>query len=1052
MRLKITLILAFLMVVQLAQAQFTVKGKVVDSETNEVLIGVNVVAKGTTVGTSTGLDGTYSIDMPEGTSALIFSYTGYNGQTIEVNGQTTIDVSLSQGVDISEEVVVVGYQVKKKSDLTGAVAEVDMDEIGKVPYSSVLQAMQGRVAGVIGTQDGQPGAGRNQLRIRGLTTFGGGSGPLFVVDGVPVTEDVSRINPNDIESISVLKDAAAASIYGSRSAGGVIIITTKKGKKGKLSVDAGVLTGIQTIGRRIDLLNATQWGEVYWDASRNFNPNITPSHPQYGDGENPIINTAPFLIENGRQLYQYTEEGTDWYDAVYRRAFQQQYYVNLAAGTDKSNMMFGLSYFDQDGLILNTNHERVTARLNSQYKFTDWFTVGENASIALTDEVQVGTQQGQDGIPTDVLRQHPLLPVLAFPDFGPKYAGKIDGFPDVRNMVGVLDANQNNNTEAWRVFANVYAEANILDAFSATRENHDLRLKSSYTLEYSNFFRRQFNASFQEGDFDVQGNSLFVEFGKGLTKTFINTLQYTYDNGGHNFNFLAGTEAIRYDFEFTNGSQTNFEIETPDFTVLGAGAGDVTAGGGGSAWGLLSYFGRADYTFDRRYLASFTLRYDQTSRLNTAGYFPAASFGWVLTEEKFFQDMMGENDIFSNIKLRASWGQQGNQLIGDFSTLSFLGGDKNHADYDITGSNNSFTQGYRVLSLGNPNLVWETTTQTNIGADFALWDYKLDFSIDYFRKASRDILTRIPQITALGEGDLPFANTASMTNSGIDLNLRYAHLSENNYINFNAQFQASILNNEVTFVGDESSAAIGPDGNFYLPGLDGATRIAVGQSFGVFYGYQVEGIFQTQEEANAHPDQTGRGNKVGRLKYADLNGDSLINDLDRTYLGDAYPDFTLGLNLEVSYKNFTLTAFFYAAIGQQVYNENKWYTDFAQSGLFNHSTRTLDAWTPENNTSTIPMLTIDDEGNNESRASSYFVEDADFLKLRTLRLGYQVPERWTKNYRVNVYAEAQNVFVITNYTGIDPEVPYAGNANTPGIDRGSYPIPRTFLLGVNVKL
>lgn len=1053
MKLKFTLTLGLALVAQLVVAQLTVRGKVIDAATDEALIGVNVLAKGTTVGTTTDFDGNYTIELPKGINKLVFTYIGYQRQEIEVNGQTTIDIAMSEGVDIKEEVVVIGYQTKKKSDLTGAVAEVDMDEVGKIPYSSVEQALQGRISGVIGTQDGQPGAGRSQLRVRGLTTFGN-SAPLYVVDGVPVNEGISRINPNDIESITVLKDAASASIYGSRSAGGVIIVTTKKGKKGKLSVDAGMLMGVQTIGNKIDLLNATEWGETYWQASLNTNPTRVPSHPQYGSGATPVISTAPFLIENGRQFYQYTLDGTDWYDAVYQNAFQQQYYANVSTGSDKGSVMFGLSYFDQEGLIKYTYHDRLTTRLNTSFNFTPWLKVGENASVTYTDEVQVGTQQGQDGIPTDVLRQHPLLPVEAFPGFGPKYAGKIDGFPDVRNMVSVLEKNQDNKVKSWLIFANVYAEANILDAFEATRANHDLRLKTSYTLEYSNFFQRQFNASFVEGDFEVLGNSLFNAYGEGITNTFINTLQYNFDKDVHSVSFLGGVESISYDLNIINGSQTNFEIETPEFTILGAGDPEnQIVGGSGTAWGLFSYFGRADYIFKDRYLASATLRYDQTSRLNTSGTFPAASFGWVLTKEKFFQNLLGENgqNIVNNIKIRASWGQQGNQNVGDFATISFLGPDVNHSDYDITGSNTGVTQGYRVLGLGNPNLVWETTTQTNFGIDFSLFDYKIDGSIDYFFKRSVDILTQVPQVAAVGEGDLPFDNTATMDNSGIDLNLAYKYYNKNNDLGVNLTLQTSFLTNKVVNVGTLDNASLDNFGNLYLPTGEAMSRATVGYTYGAFYGFQVDGIFQSEEEAAAHPDQTETGNEVGRLKYADINGDSLINDQDRTYLGDPYADVTLGFNVEVTYKNFTLTAFLYAALGQEIYNENKWYTDFIQTGNFNRSTRVLDAWSPENTGSDIPALTIDDRGNNEGRISSYYVEDGSFLRLRTVRLGYTFPEKWTKDYNVSVYAEVQNVFTITGYSGIDPEVPYAGDNRVPGIDRGAYPLPRTFLFGANVR-
>ena len=1056
MNKKFTLIIALLLCANFMMAQgLTVTGKITSAE-DEVLPFANILVKGTQTATTSDIEGNYSITMPEGTNTLVFSFTGYKSQEIEVNGQTVINVTLTSGINIEDEVIVVGYTIKKKKEVTGAVSQVDMEEVGKIPYATVTQALQGRIAGVTGTQDGQPGAGRNSLRVRGLTTFGNGAQPLIVIDGIPTTESIANLNPNDIAEISVLKDASAA-IYGVNGGAGVILITTKKGSKGKkISVDAGVLTGIQQIGRRIPLLNATEWGEVYWEAFQNFNPTGSPQHPQYGNGPTPVINTVPFLIENGRQVYQYTLEGTDWYDAVYRNnAFQQQYYANISSGTDRGSVMFGMSYNDQDGLIDFTNYNRITARLNSRFKFTDWLTIGENVNVAYSDQVQTGTQQGQDGMPTDVIRQHPLLPVLAFPDFGPPYAGKIDGLPDVRNMVSVLDKNQNNNTEGWNVFANVYAEANILDAFDATRKNHDLLLRTSGGLEYGNFFGRQFNAAFQEGDFDVQGNSLTTVYGKAISTTFQNTLQYRYTNDIMNVSLLTGMEAREKDYTFFQASQTNFEIETVAFTHIGAGSGDIVGNGGGESWGLMSYFSRADFSFFDKYQGFVMARRDATSRFNAVGLFPAASLGWVVTNEEFFKNILGEKGqgILSSLKLRTSWGQTGNQdAAGVNAALSFLGPDKNHADYDLFGTNSGIEQGYATLFLGNPNLQWETTTQTNIGADINLLDYRLNVTFDYYIKESSDIIRSVPQIAAVGEGSPPFVNAATMRNTGIELGVGYQYYNKNNDLSFNANLQFATINNVVTSLGGTLNASVGNDGELYTSGFDGPTRIAEGYAFGAFYGHVVEGIFQDEAEAAAHPDQTGRGNKVGRLKYADLNGDNIINDLDRTYLGSPLPNYTMGLNLEVDYKNFTLTAFLYSAIGQKVYNENKWYTDFAQSGFFNHSTRVLDAWSPSNTASSIPMVTIDDEGNNEARASSYFVEDASFLKLRTARLAYEFPKKWTKNYAVNVYAEAQNLLTITNYTGADPEVPFAANSNTIGLDRGAYPIPRTFLFGLNVKL
>lgn len=1041
LKLKLLCLMWFCSNLLLAQEK-TISGTITDAETSEPLIGAFVKVKGVDIGSITDIEGAYKIDVPENLNTLIFSYTGYQSQEITIGTQTTIDVKLAVGKNL-EEVVVVGYQTKKKVDLTGAVEVVDMEEIGKMPYANVLQSLQGRVSGVNIIQDGQPGEGRTQIRIRGITTLNNNN-PLFVIDGIPSVENLSNLNPNDIESIQVLKDAAAASIYGSRSAGGVVVITTKKGRKGKLNVDAGVLNGIQTTANKVDVLNAAQWGEVYWQAFQNTFPNAEPQHPLYGRGQVPVISTLPFLTPNGRQIYQFDATGTDWHDEVFQDALQQQYYVNISSGNDRGNVLFGVSYFDQEGMIQKTYYDRITGRLNSEMKITDWLKIGENLSVSFSEQVQIGSQQGQDGIPLDVIRQHPLLPVRALDG---TYAGKIAGFPDVRNMVSILEKNENNTTDSWRVFGNAYIAANVFDAIPSLREKHDLILKSSLGIDYSNFYDVRFNAAFQEGDFDVQENSLYNGFGAGLTTTWINTLQYNFETGSHAVTFLGGMEAVDYNFKFLNGLRTGFEIETPDFTVLSAGSGDQVNAGGGTEWGLLSYFGKVDYVYDDKYLLSGTLRYDRTSRLNTDGIFPAVSLGWRLGQEKFVQDAFAESGIVSDAKIRLSYGEQGNQNIADFATISVFGADQNHADYDLSGTNNGVSQGYRVISKGNPNLVWETTSQYNFGIDLNLFDYKVDLTFDYFRKETKDILLRSPQIAALGEGDFPFVNAAIVSNNGFDLSIGYTHPTTNDF-SFSAQLQVTKFNNEVTSLG-ENIANIGNEGEEYINGSDGPTRIAIGQPIGAFYGYIVDGIFQTAEEAQNAPDQGG-GNGIGRLRYRDINSDSIINELDRTYIGAPYPDYSLGLNLSATYKDITLSAFLYAGLGQEVYNEILWYTDFAQNGNFNRGTRILDAWSPSNTGSTIPAPTLNNN-NNENRPSSYFVEEASYLRLRTVRLGYTLPENWTKNYNVNIYTEVQNAFTISDYSGVDPEVPYAGNSNFPGIDRGVYPLPRTFLVGINVK-
>lgn len=1019
------------------QAQRMLTGKVLDTETKEPLIGATILVTGTTKGTIVDYEGNYKLEMPDGTVSIKVSHVGYESKIITDVQPGVLNIDLLSG-EVLNEIVVVGYTTQKKRDITGAISVVDVEAISKTPYSNVLQALQGKVSGIQIAQDGQPGSGRTNIKIRGVTTLNNNN-PLFVVDGIPTTEDLNNLNPNDIESVQVLKDAASASIYGSRSAGGVIVITTKKGKAGRTSVDAGMLSGVQTIARKIELLDPVQWGQVWWTASKNAG--ITPRHPAYGNGPEPVLATNPFIIPNGRQIYQYSPEGTDWYDEVYQNAFQQQYYMNVNGGSDRGTYSLGINYFDQDGLIKHTCFDRITTRLNSSFKITDWLTVGENLSVAFYDQVQIGSQRGQDGIPLDVIRQHPALPVF---DLEGGYAGKIAGFPDVRNMVSVLEKNKDNKTDSRRIFGNGYAEADLFKMLHLFSDAHALKLKSTYGLDYGTFFDRRFQAAFQEGDFDIQNNLLFNQYGVGTTQTWINTLDYNFEQGDHALKLLGGHEQVTYDFQFIGGARTDFENEDPAFTYLNAGAGEQTNTGGGTEWALRSFFGRADYTFRNRYIVSGTLRFDETSRLLTNGVFPAASIGWRLSEEPFFKKTLGKT--FDDLKLRASWGQQGNQNVGDFSTVSILGADVNHTDYDIAGTNSGVLQGFRVLSRGNPNLVWETTTQTNFGFDAGFWNGKLTLGADYYIKNTEDILLRAPQIAAIGEGDEPYVNAASVKNKGVDVFIGYRNSASKN-LRYDLNFQLSHFTNEVISLGNNIGST-GNDGELYLNGADGPTRITVGYPIGTFYGWVADGIFQNQGEVDAHASQVGKD--VGRIRYADLNNDGKINELDRTYLGDPYPDFSFGLDGSVEWKGLSLSAALYSAIGQDIYNEARWYMDFAQNGTFNHSTRILDAWSPENTGSSIPAPTLEN-ANNENRASSYFVEDGSYLRLRSVKLGYALPGALTGNMRANIYAEVQNVATLTGYSGIDPEVPHAGNVNFPGIDRGVYPLPRTFLVGVNFK-
>jgi TonB-dependent starch-binding outer membrane protein SusC len=1024
-------------------AQQIYSGQVMDGSTKESLPGVNIIAKGTTRGTSTDVNGRFSIEAQDG-ETLIFSFVGYTSMEVSLSAQTELKVALQSDATQIEEIVVMGYFDQKKKDLTGAVSIVNAEDISKTPYANVLQNLAGRVAGITISQDGQPGSGRTQIRIRGITTLNSNN-PLLVIDGISTNEPIDNLNPNDIESMQVLKDASSTAIYGVQAAGGVIIITTKKGKAGNTTIDAGVTHGVQTLAKKIEVLDATEWGQVYWKAAA-YSGRIPNIDLYGGKVSEPVVVTTPFNVPNG-QVYTFTPKGTDWGKSVYSNAITDQYYANITSGSEKGNFGLGFSYFDQKGLINTTYYKRLTARVNSSYKLAEWVSVGENLSISWSKQVQTGSQDSQSGIPYQALRQHPALPIY---DVNGNYAGGntfVAGlaFPNSINPVSSLDRAKDNTSDSYRIFGNAYIEANLFKAFkNIIPSAHDLTVKSSIGVDYSNFFARNFNPTFNEGGFINTVASYANNFGDGITLTWVNTLEYKFTTEKHAFRFLAGNEAKKYRARGLGAANTNYAIQDPNYVQIGSGTGGSSGNGGTQDWGLLSYFGRADYSYDGRYLVSATVRQDKTSRLNYTGYFPAFSFGWNLSNEKFLRDYFSGQALNSS-KLRLSWGKQGNQNVGSnpYSIYSTFGINRDRADYDILGNNTSVSTGYITATKGNPNLRWETTTQTNIGLDVGVFK-SFTLSIDYFIKRTADILTVPRVIAADGEGFPSPKNTATIDNKGFDLTLTHDYQSASE-LTVTTQLQVSKYTNKVVALGD-GVGSIGYDGERYLSFDD--ARAATGHSFASFYGWVADGIFQNEDEVLNSPAQTGKA--IGRLRYQDLNEDQVIDDKDRTYLGSPNPKITLGLNTSANYKNFSLTLFFYSALGQKVYNYTKQNTDFFEAN-FNTGKRILDAWTPENPGSSIPAVQLT-ATNDERRASSYFVESASYLRIRSLKLGYLLPVRFTKKLKVNVFAEVQNLWTISKYTGVDPEVPYAGNNNISGIDRGFYPMPRTYYLGINIRM
>lgn len=987
----------------------TITGVVTSSEDGEKLIGVTVVVKGTTTGSVTNIDGKYTLSVKDNDATLVFSMVGMKSTEVKIGGKSVINVALASDTKLLEQVVVTGYTSQKKADLTGAVSVVKVDEVKDAPFANAAQALQGRVAGVQINTDGAPGGGNTSIRIRGMGTVNN-TNPLYIIDGVPTTENLNSINSSDIESIQVLKDASSASIYGARAANGVIIVTTKSGKGKKLTVELDINAGVQTVAKQFDVLNSTQWGQVFWQANKN--DGTTPSNLFYGNGTSPV--PVAFLDANGKVPFS----NTNWQDEVYRPAMFNKYSAVISNGSDKGNMMFSLNYTDQKGLVDYTFFKRYSARLNSNYNLSKYVKVGENLMVANWKDLGASTQDDR-GIPYTAMRANPAIPVR---DIDGNFTSSMQlASSDIGNPVKALYNGRDNQNDSWRIIGNAYLE--VLPV-------KNLTLKSNLGVEHIQYLNNTLSRKMESSDV----NSLSVAYGQGDTYTWTNTANYSLKSGKHDLSVLAGTEAISYIYSNVNAFRRNFTFEDANYMVLDAGSSDKNNGGSKAEWALFSLFGKADYNFANKYLLSATVRRDASSRLNksnNSGIFPAFSGAWRMTEESFFPKMDG----LSYLKLRAGWGQTGNSEIGNYATYSSYGYDTGNAAYDLNGTMTNSVAGIKILTSGNPNLKWETTTQTNIGLDAAFLNNALTISFDYYTKNTKDMLTIPPVLSVMGENAAMWMNTGDMKNRGFEFVAEYNSKKYGDF-SWNGTFNVSKYKNELVRL------------NSLVTQTGGDKRNIVGKPLGVFYGYVADGIFKTQDEVLNHATQQGKG--IGRMIYRDLDHNGVIDANDQTVIGDPNPDLSLGLNLNFMYKSFTLSCFFNSDLGFDIYNTTKRQLEFMTYGdkYTNRGTAILNAWTSQNSNSSIPALTMLDN-NNETRMSSYFIEDGSYLKMRNLRLAYDLKSKAMVSKlglaSVQFYGQVDNVFTISDYSGLEPSLPGSG------IDSAPYPIPRTFLVGVNLK-
>ena len=1028
-KIFLTILLAVLSSALLS-AQDTVTGTVVSGSDGMPVIGAAVMEVGnTTNGTVTDIDGKFSISVPEG-AELIFVSIGFKDLTAKAS--PVMNITLEEDSQMLEETVVTGYTVQRKADLTGSISVVNVDDIARQNENNPIKAMQGRVPGMNITADGSP-SGSSTVRIRGTGTLNNND-PLYIIDGVPTKAGMHELNGNDIESIQVLKDAASASIYGSRAANGVIIITTKKGKNGRMNVDFDASVSASMYTNKMKVLNAEQFGQAMWQAYINDgqDPNSNGLGYRYDWGYD--ANGYPVL--NSVSMSKYLDAAntvpasdTDWFDETTRTGIIQNYNLSASHGTDKGSSFFSIGYYKNIGIIKSSDFDRFSARMNTEYKIIgDILTLGEHFTVNRTSEVQA-----PGGFLQNVLQFNPSLPVYTTDN---EFAGPVGGYPDRENPVARLERNSDNRYKYWRMFGDAYLNLNPFKGFN---------IRTTFGIDYAQKEQRIFTYPITEGNMANDNNAVEAKQEHWMKWMWNAVATYNFEKGKHRGDAMIGMELNREDDTHFSGYKEDFSILTPDFMWPDAGVGDAQAYGSGEGYSLVSFFAKVNYSYADKYLFSATVRRDGSSRFgleNRYATFPSFSAGWRISKEGFMKNATWIDDL----KIRASWGQTGNQEISNIARYTIYapnygvtesGGQSYGTSYDITGSNGGsiLPSGFKRNQIGNDEIKWETTTQTNAGFDFSLFKQSLYGSFDYYFKETKDILVEMDGIGVMGEGSSQWVNAGAMENEGIEFSIGYRNSTESGFV-YDINANISTYRNEIT----ELPATVAANGTFGGNGVESV----IGHPYGAQVGYIADGIFKSQEEVDNHATQEGAA--PGRIRWRDIVPDGVINEKDQTWIYSPVPDFSYGINFYFEYKNFDLSMFWQGVQGVDVISDLKKETDLWSGlniGFLNKGTRLLDAWTPANPDSDIPALSRSDV-NNEKRVSTYFVENGSFLKLRNIQLGYNLPEKAVKKMkmqRFRLYLSASNVLTIKSrdFTGVDPENPNYG-----------YPIPMNLTFGINI--
>ncbi len=994
-----------------------IKGEVTDFN-GEPLAGVTVLLKNTTQGTMTDYTGAYAFEGIPGNAVLVFSFIGMKTEEMAVNGKTMLNVRMMDDLMLLNEVMVVGYGISKKSDITGAVASVKGDVLSKQPVGDVGQALQGRLAGVsVTAQSGAPGA-TPTIRIRGIGTVND-SEPLYVVDGMPVSS-IAYLNPGDVTSLEVLKDASASAIYGSRGANGVILITTKTGKAGKTVVNFNSYYGVQKAINNLDLMTGQEWYDFQMEVNKTRAKPID-------------------LSKANRNI------STNWVDEITRTAAIQNYYMDISGGQGGITYTASAGYFGQEGTIKGTDYERLSLRLNADNKINKYFTVGTNLSSSLSTRYMVTEGNEAFSIMSMAMRMEPVVPVK-----------KEDGswgsspFIDTSNPVAQIEFT-NTKRKSLDLVGAVYGIVNITP---------DINFRTSFGADIRRIDDYDFTPKYEVSAAQKTAESV-------VSRGSISYMNWLWENvltyskvfkEKHDVKIMAGYTAESTRNENFDASKNGVPAGSENLQYLDAAQNATSAKANGRAWesSMISYLARANYSYNDRYLATVSARSDGSSKFgkeNRFATFPSFSLGWKLSNERFFEKLNAK--WVDLIKFRGGWGQIGNQNIGNYLYQNRL---TSAAQYQyMYGNPEEVYQGVTAIAVGNPDIKWETTESTNIGLDLALFK-SLSLTVDFYTKTTKDMLLIEPIPDHLGYESGPVTNVGSVRNRGIEFAAQWqGKLAKDLFITIGGNL--ATVDNEVLSLGTGGALA---GGALYNRG--NATSTQVGSSIGRFWGFKTNGLVQTEEQlAEVRKTQPGAG--LGDRIFLDLNGyeadgktltgkpDGKLDEADKQFIGSPIPDFTYGFNVSLTYKGFDFAAFFEGVQGNEIFNANRVYT-YATNSIYQKNRAVLNAWTPENRNTNIARINGDDDNDN-MRISDFYIEDGSYLRLKNVQLGYTFPVQLVKKAQIQnlrLYVSVQNLFTITNYSGADPEIGQLSSTDylSRGFDHGTYPQARTITAGLNL--